>query len=150
MKPIRVDALIAEHDNSSRAVLFEILYKTHFAEEVTMRNKAGIDMIRRRTILGGLAAVAGIPFFKTLISSPAHAAELPHLSEDDTMAKALHYHQDASTAPRTDKGGTAAADQFCHNCRFVQSEAGTWRPCQIFPGKAVNENGWCTSWMNKT
>jgi hypothetical protein len=43
-----------------------------------------------------------------------------------------------------------AKDQFCHNCRFVQTNSGDWRPCQIFPGKVVNANGWCSSWMQRS
>jgi hypothetical protein len=31
----------------------------------------------------------------------------------------------------------------------VKSDSGEWRPCQIFPGKAVNANGWCSSWMHR-
>ena len=115
-----------------------------------MRNKPEIDKIRRRFLLGGMATVACVPFLKTLIIPPAHAADLPLLQQDDTIAKALKYHHDANAAPRTSKGGTAAKDQFCHNCKFIQADEGEWRPCQIFPGIAVNKNGWCSSWISKS
>lgn len=101
----------------------------------------------RRALLRTAVALAAVPLARTL---PAASAEsLPHLSETDPMAKALKYFHDAGAAPRTDRPGTSAAEQYCHNCRFIQAESGEWRPCQIFPGKAVNANGWCVSWLEK-
>ncbi|MDT8405147.1 high-potential iron-sulfur protein [Sulfuriflexus sp.] len=104
---------------------------------------------RRRALFTIVAGVASIPFVKIMSGGQAQAAGLPHLSEDDLTAKVLKYHHDASAAPRVDKYGVAAKDQFCHNCALVQSDSGDWRPCQIFPGKAVNANGWCTSWTKQ-
>ena len=79
----------------------------------------------------------------------AIAGDLPQLSVDDPMAKGLKYTHDASTvdpATRTQK----AADQNCANCQLVQGADGdAWRPCQIFPGKAVNAKGWCSAWVPK-
>jgi len=115
-----------------------------------MSNRSDIDPVRRRTLLGALAAVASVPLANLVMSARLEAEELPHLSKDDPTAKALNYHNDASAAPRVDKPGTPAAEQFCHNCRFIQSDSGDWRPCQIFPGKAVNANGWCSSWTKQT
>lgn len=114
-----------------------------------MSKQTPIENRRRRLLLSGMVAIAGIPLYKTILSAQVLAAELPHLSEDDPSAKALNYHHDAAAAPRTDKAGTPAKDQFCHNCQFVQATSGQWRPCQIFPGKEVNENGWCMSWLHK-
>ena len=31
----------------------------------------------------------------------------------------------------------------------AQAAEGEWRPCSLFPGKAVNANGWCASWTLK-
>lgn len=115
-----------------------------------MCEKLSVDSKRRRALLGGLAALASVPLLNTILSAEALAADLPQLMEDDPTAKALQYHHDATAAPRTDKMGTPAKDQFCHNCQFVQAASGQWRPCQIFPGKAVNENGWCASWTLKS
>jgi len=114
-----------------------------------MSEQTAIENKRRRVLLAGMVALAGVPLFNTILSAQALAADLPHLSEDDPSAKALKYHHDATAAPRADKAGTPAKDQFCHNCQFIQATSGTWRPCQIFPGKAVNENGWCMSWVHK-
>ncbi len=105
-----------------------------------------VDSGRRRMLLGTAATLASVPLVNLLISARAEAGDLPHLTPDDPTAKALHYHNDASEAPRADKPGMPAKEQFCHNCRFIKSQSGDWRPCQIFPGKLVNANGWCSSW----
>jgi high potential iron-sulfur protein len=113
-------------------------------------NEKDINQSRRdavRLLLGGIAAA---PLLNLVSPTLARAGDLPHLSEDDTMAKALHYVNDAAKGNRADKGGTPAGQQYCHNCRFVQADAGDWRPCQLFPGKAVNANGWCMSWTAKS
>ncbi len=109
-------------------------------------NITPVDFTRRRVLLGTVATIASAPLVNVLLTPRAIAAELQHLSPDDPTAKALNYHNDASEAPRADRAGTPADEQFCHNCQFVQSQTGDWRPCQIFPGKAVNANGWCSSW----
>ena len=79
----------------------------------------------------------------------ARAADLPHVSEDDPMAQAMKYTNDASTV---DAGARTnpAANQTCANCALVQGADGdAWRPCQIFPGKAVAAAGWCSVWAPK-
>jgi hypothetical protein len=99
-----------------------------------------------RMVLGGLAAV---PLVNLVGSAVAQASDLPHLAEDDPAAKGLQYHEDAAQAPRADKADVKAADQFCHSCSFIQADSGEWRPCQLFPGKAVSADGWCTAWAPK-
>lgn len=105
-----------------------------------------VNPARRRVLALAVATAVAAPF-AVLPSRRARAADLPHLAEDDPTAKALKYHHDATAAPRVDKSGTPAAEQFCHNCQFAKGNGGQWIPCQIFPGKAVNAEGWCTSWM---
>ena len=99
-----------------------------------------------RLMLGGLASV---PLVNLVGWAAAEAQDLPHLTEDDPTAKALKYVADATKASRADKLGVAAGQQLCSNCQFVQAPAGAWRPCQLFPGKAVAEKGWCMSWAPK-
>jgi hypothetical protein len=112
--------------------------------------KNTVDPLRRRIMLGAVSAIAALPLARLIGDARAEAASLPHLAEDDPTAMALKYHHDATAAPRAEKSGVPAQDQFCHNCRFIQADSGEWRPCQIFPGKAVNENGWCSSWMEQS
>lgn len=77
------------------------------------------------------------------------AQDLPHLTEDDAMAGAMKYTHDASTVDPSTRVNSAA-DQICANCALIQGNDGDeWRPCQIFPGKAVNAKGWCSVWAPK-
>jgi hypothetical protein len=110
-------------------------------------NKPAVDAGRRRMLLGAATALASLPLLSLVSDACAAAAALPHLAEDDPTAKALKYHNDATEAPRTERNGIAPDEQFCRKCQFIQADSGDWRPCSIFPGKAVNANGWCSSWM---
>ena len=105
-------------------------------------------MSRRRALGVLAAAVAVVPVASLVGSRRAIAADLPHVTEDDPIAVGLKYKHDATQAPRADKAGKPAADQFCHSCALAQGE-GDWVGCSIFPGKAVNANGWCTAWAPK-
>ena len=104
-----------------------------------------LSKIARRKFLQ-LSAVAAAGCF-VQPGREAHAADLPELSVDDPMAKAMKYTHDASTVDVATRNNPAA-DQTCANCALVQGE-GDWRPCQIFPGKAVNAAGWCSVWAPK-
>lgn len=98
-----------------------------------------------KLIVGGAAA---IPLASLVVSGNAAAADLPKLEESDPLAGSLQYKHDATQAARVDKAGTPAAEQMCKNCQLAQGE-GDWRGCSIFPGKAVNANGWCTAWIKR-
>lgn len=75
--------------------------------------------------------------------------EMPRLAEDDAMATAMKYTHDASTVDPATRVNPAA-DQNCANCALIQGNDGDeWRPCQIFPGKLVSANGWCSVWAPK-
>jgi len=101
---------------------------------------------RRKFIQLSAVAVAGA------LASPgrrAYAQDLPQLSEDDAMAAAMKYTHDAGTVDPATRANPAA-DQTCDNCALIQGNEGDeWRPCQIFPGKSVNANGWCSVWAPK-
>lgn len=103
--------------------------------------------IARREFMQMSAVAAAACFAGTI--RPTQAGDLPQLSEDDPMAQSMKYTHDASSvdpATRTNP----AADQTCANCALVQGNGGeAWLPCQIFPGKVVNANGWCTVWAPK-
>ncbi len=102
---------------------------------------------RRKFIqLSAAAAAAGV------IVQPgreAVAGDAPKLSEDDPMAKNMKYVHDASAVDAAARPNPAA-EQNCANCALIQGNDGDeWRPCQIFPGKLVNANGWCQVWAPK-
>lgn len=88
-------------------------------------------------------------------AAPAAGAEnLIKLEESDPTAQALGYAHDASkvdVAKFPKKAGADGASQKCSNCsQFVAggNEAG-WGKCNIFPGKLVNAEGWCNTWLAK-
>ena len=96
---------------------------------------------RRRFVQSATIAVAA--FATGLTGRRAYAENLPRLSEDDAMAKALNYVHDAGTVDEA----TRPADRFCHSCGLYAGEAGDeWAGCSIFPGKAVAGGGWCSAW----
>lgn len=98
----------------------------------------------RRNVLRGCAAGAAALLASALPASQLHAADAPEVSEDDPTAKGLKYVHDASKSERPD------ASQFCHNCLYFKGAADAGKaPCDLFPGKSVNGNGWCSAWMKK-
>ena len=105
-----------------------------------------MSKIERRKFLQ-LSAVAAAGCFLQP-GREAMASDLPQLSEDDPMAKAMKYTNDASSVDPSTRNNPAA-DQNCANCALIQADEGDWRPCQIFPGKAVNAAGWCSVWAPK-
>lgn len=81
--------------------------------------------------------------------SAANAQEMPQLDPSDPVAQSMRYTHDASTVDPASRANPAE-NQLCSNCALVQGNDGeTWRPCQIFPGKLVNANGWCSVWAPK-
>ena len=80
----------------------------------------------------------------------ALAQDLPKLAEDDPLAMAMKYVHDASTVDPATRANPAA-EQNCANCALIQGNDGDeWRPCQIFPGKLVAADGWCSVWAPKS
>ena len=101
---------------------------------------------RRQFLQLSAVAAAGV---LVVPGREAQAQDLPQLSEDDPMAKAMKYTHDASTVDPSTRNNPAA-DQNCANCALIQGNDGDdWRPCQIFPGKSVAANGWCSVWAPK-
>lgn len=82
----------------------------------------------------------------SLGSAPARADEMPRLSEDSDMARALNYKHDAQTVD----AAMRASDRYCYNCAlFAGTKDDAWAGCSIFPGKAVAGRGWCSAWSPK-
>ena len=100
--------------------------------------------ISRRSVLRGSVAGAAAALLAGALPSQTRAADAPQVSEDDPTAKGLKYVADATKSARPD------ASQFCHNCRYFKAASGaSTGPCDLFPGKSVNGNGWCSAWMKK-
>jgi len=103
--------------------------------------------LSRRDALKGIALVVAGAAGTARVARAADAT--PHLSPTDPTAKALNYHEDAKTVTAKDFP-TYAPGQMCSTCMQLQGNAGDpWRPCNIFPGKLVNANGWCQVWVKK-
>jgi hypothetical protein len=95
----------------------------------------------------GCASLAVLPLQRSLAQN---GSSLPHLSEDDPLAKSLGYKSDASAVDKA-KFPTYKPGQGCAMCRFYQGTAGQeFGPCQVFAGKAVSAKGWCVSFSAKT
>lgn len=106
------------------------------------------DPSRRRVLKSLAGGVALIPVSGLIAHGTAVASTMPQLSESDPVAKSLNYRHDATQAPRVDKPGMPAAEQVCSNCQLAQGD-GEWMGCSIFPGKAVNAQGWCAGWVKR-
>lgn len=101
---------------------------------------------RRQILRGAMSAAALIPVVH-LTTRPAMAQQ--RVTEEDPMAKALKYVEDADAAEglsRPDKAGMAGADQYCHNCALYVGED-EWGPCSIFQNRLVAGAGWCSAWV---
>jgi High potential iron-sulfur protein len=106
---------------------------------------------RRRFLLSlattGCISLAALPLQRGLAQN---GSSLPHLSEDDPLAKSLGYKGDAATVDKA-KAPTFMPGQSCAKCRFFQGTAtDAFGPCQVFAGKAVSTKGWCISFSAKT
>ena len=123
-------------------------YNTCRSSEFPLRLKeTTLSKIARRKFIQ-LSAVAAAGCFMQP-GREAQAGDLPQLSVDDPMAKAMKYTEDASSVDPATRNNPAA-EQNCANCALVQGNDGdAWRPCQIFPGKAVAAAGWCSVWAPK-
>jgi hypothetical protein len=103
------------------------------------------DRHRRKALKFVFTGIAAVPLGNLLVQRNAFSEELPHLSEEDPTARALNYVHNANDAP----GDKRREGTYCKNCNLFQGQEGQWRPCSIFPGKSVNENGWCAGWVGR-
>ncbi len=116
--------------------------------------------LTRREALASLGLVAG-----TLVAArganaadpkPAAGAQptaaagpLPHVLLTDPLAVALSYHESAKTVDVA-KFPMYKPEQKCANCLQIKGVDGeAWRPCNLFPGKLINAEGWCKVYIKK-
>lgn len=109
-------------------------------ETILQRKREKMKPISRRQALRLAGGTIALVPLSMLVTRHAAAADLPKVDLADPMAKTLGYVH-ASNNP----------EQLCNNCELYTGVAGEeWGPCPIFPGKLVNANGWCKSWITKT
>jgi len=100
--------------------------------------------MNRRALLKGLAAATA--FASSLSSRRSEGAELPHLDVKDPAAAAMGYVENANQVDAK-KYPVYVKGSNCENCSLLQGAAGAvYRPCELFPGKAVSAHGWCSGW----
>ena len=106
---------------------------------------AWLPRLTRRSFVKTAGAVTALGT-AGLGSLQAWADELPHVSEDSDMAKALNYRHDAQAVDAAKR----ASDRYCNNCAlYAGTKDEAWAGCSIFPGKAVAGRGWCSAWSPK-
>jgi High potential iron-sulfur protein len=106
------------------------------------------ESMSRRDALLRLALLAGATG-SLCAQQRALAADQPHLTTADPTAVALAYHESASSVDAK-QFPTYKAGQTCSTCLQLKGDAGqAWRPCNLFPGKLVNANGWCRVWVKR-
>jgi hypothetical protein len=104
------------------------------------------DKSRRRFLHHAVAGAVAAPIVGLRGSGRANAAEQPKLDPSDPQAKALKYVHDASEAsdnPAFKEGAN------CGNCIQWTGGDADWGGCNIFPGKQVAREGWCTVWAEQ-
>jgi hypothetical protein len=115
------------------------------------------DLLSRREALKGLALGAGTLLVAGAAAAeaakpaatPAPAAALPHVAAGDPMAMALAYVESAKSVDAK-KFPTYKPEQKCANCLQSKGKDGdAWAPCNLFPGKLVNSQGWCKAYVPK-
>ncbi len=79
----------------------------------------------------------------------AAPGELPQLELDDPTAQALGYQHNADNVDAQRFPNRDPAHR-CSSCILYQGNSeDAWGPCSLFPGKVVNANGWCSSYVAK-
>ena len=113
-----------------------------------------ISTSRRDAVKIMLGTAVAIPMINLIGVGSVRAADAPAnaVAADDPTAVALKYNADATKADRAAaaRPGAPAAEQHCATCQFSTAGAAAgWLSCTLFPGKQVNQNGWCSSWTLK-
>ena len=100
----------------------------------------------RRTALKTIAtAVAGLGVSRLVAAG--ESGELPHLTDANPAAASLSYTENADSVDSR-KFPKHQASQRCATCRYFQTGTGSvYAPCRLYPGNAVNANGWCAGYV---
>ena len=98
------------------------------------------------------AAVAGAVGLTTMrFAWAADDKALPHLTDSNPAAASLEYTEDTNNVDAR-KFPKHSAEQRCANCKYFEIAAATggpYAPCRLYPGNAVNVNGWCAGYVAK-
>jgi High potential iron-sulfur protein len=109
-----------------------------------MSRSIPLGVVTRRTLVKSLGVAAAVTAVLPLRRS--RAAEAPHLDVKDPAAMAVSYLENASQVDPK-KYPAYVKGTSCENCLLLQGTTGPdYRPCTLFPGKAVSVRGWCSGW----
>lgn len=104
------------------------------------------NRIPRRSLLkGALFGVAAVPALGLVGRASAAPVKL---DVNDPQAKALGYVEDASKVDAA-ANPNFKPGQSCANCLQAPKPGEGLIPCNIFPGKLVQANGWCKVWVKR-
>lgn len=111
--------------------------------------EASMTSSSRRDFVASVGTLLGATALAFPLTSAAVAQALPHLTDQDPQAQALHYTDNVSQLDAS-RNPTHIAGTKCANCKLYQGGSGdTFGPCQLYPGKAVSANGWCMGYQKK-
>ena len=102
---------------------------------------------RRIALKTIVAAVAGVGAARLVRAS---VAPIPHLTDSNPAAASLEYTEDTNSVDQR-KYPKHTAEQRCANCRYFDAASGAggpYAPCRLYPGNAVNVNGWCAGYAS--
>ena len=82
-----------------------------------------------------------------LVRDAAAQGAPPHLDEKDPLAVAMGYVHDAKKVDREQSAAVQDGQPLRELPAAQGKEGEQWRPCNIFPGKLVDADGWCKVWV---
>ena len=102
-----------------------------------------VKICARRRFIGLTAGAFGVTQLGSmLVAGPSFAQE--QVDPAGPLASALNYVEDGAKSAR------AADSDRCSVClQFTAEAADEWGPCNIFGGKLVKGEGWCTAYVPK-
>ncbi|HTE41206.1 MAG TPA: high-potential iron-sulfur protein [Steroidobacteraceae bacterium] len=115
---------------------------------MSSKNRTQVPNPDRRRFMTTVGAAACALALAGIVPEESQAAELPKVSETESLAVTMAYKADA-TKVDPKKSPTYKAGQTCLNCKLYQGKAGDFGPCTLFAGKAVAAKGWCVAYAKK-
>jgi hypothetical protein len=104
---------------------------------------------RRNALKAMAGAIVG--FSAARLGWPSDTQNLPHLTDANPAAASLGYTEDAGSIDSR-KFPHHKPEQRCANCKYfeiAEVAGGPYAPCKLYPGNAVNVNGWCAGYVAK-
>lgn len=117
--------------------------------------------MNRRNLLKALSCVPVIATFPSLALAKKADDKMPAnlQSETEGIGKAMQYKHKAKNVknPMMKKGSNcmncvqynkcASGDTACKPLSAAALKKAQYGPCGVFPGKVVDKDGWCMSWV---